>query len=154
MTNESSTRIINTGLIDSASLNVLLSTVGQLSDGIWENSNVARHYWKFADIELIDDEVCLVIKKCLFEYDHYDNNRPTENYFRSRMKLDPASIKKYFANKVRAIVRENAKDYPDAGIKFSAKCDVELDYMGSYDNSEIPIKVSDAYRVYKALITE
>ena len=152
MANESSTRIINTGLIDSASLNVLLSTIGQLSDGIWENSNVARHYWKFADIEMIDDEVCLVIKRCLFEYDHYDNNRPTENYFRSRMQLDPAAIKKYFANKVRAIVRENAKDYPDAGIKFNAKCDVKLGYMGSYDNSEIPIKVSDAYRVYKALI--
>ena len=152
MTNESSTRIINTGLIDSASLNVLLSTIGQLSDGIWKNSNVARHYWKFADIEMIDDEVCLVIKRCLFEYDHYDNNRSTENYFRSRMQLDPATIKKYFANKVRAIVRENAKDYPDAGIKFNAKCDVKLDYMGSYDNSEIPIKVSDAYMVYKALI--
>ena len=70
------------------------------------------------------------------------------------MHLDPVAIKKYFANKVRAIVRENAKDYPDASIKFNAKCDIELDYMGSYDNSEIPIKVSDAYRVYKALITE
>ena len=63
MANESSARIINTGLIDSASLNVLLSTIRQLSDGIWENSNIAQHYWKFADIEMIDDEVCLVIKK-------------------------------------------------------------------------------------------
>ena len=68
------------------------------------------------------------------------------------MQLDQAAIKKYFANKVRAIVRENAKDYPNAGIKFNAKCDVVLDYMGRYDNSKIPIKVSDAYRVYKVLI--
>lgn len=150
MTNESNTRIINTGLTDSASLNVLLSTLGQLSDGIWENSNVARHYWEFAEAEMIDDEVCLVIKKNSYEF--YDNRRPIENYFRTRLNLDPTAIKKYFANKVRAVVRENAKDYPDAGIKCSAKCDVELDYMSSYDNREIPIKASDAYRVYKALI--
>lgn len=151
MTNESNTRIINTGLTDSASLNVLLSTLGQLSDGIWENSNVARHYWEFAEVEMIDGEVCLVIKKNAYE--SYDNRcRPIENYFRTRMHLDPTAIKKYFANKVRAVVRENAKDYPNAGIKCSAKCDAELDYMSSYDNRDIPIKASDAYRVYKALI--
>lgn len=151
MTNESNTRIINTGLTDSASLNVLLSTLGQLSDGIWENSNVARHYWEFADIDMIDGEVCLVIKKNAYE-SYGRNSRPIENYFRTRMHLDPTAIKKYFANKVRAVVRENAKDYPNAGIKCTAKCDVELDYMSSYDNREIPIKASDAYRVYKALI--
>ena len=151
MTNESNTRIINTGLTDSASLNVLLSTLGQLSDGIWENSNVAEHYWQFAEVEMIDGEVCLVIKKNAYEsYDR--NSRPIENYFKTRMHLDPTAIKKYFANKVRAVVRENAKDYPSRGIKCSAKCDVELDYMSSYDNREIPIKASDAYRVYKALI--
>lgn len=151
MTNESNTRIINTGLTDSASLNVLLSTLGQLSDGIWENSNIARHYWEFAEADMIDGEVCLVIKKNAYE-SYGRNSRPVENYFRTRMHLDPTAIKKYFANKVRAVVRENAKDYPDAGIKCSAKCDVELDYMSSYDNREIPIKASDAYRVYKALI--
>lgn len=151
MTNESNTRIINTGLTDSASLNVLLSTLGQLSDGIWENSNVARHYWEFADIDMIDGEVCLVIKKNAYE-SYGRNSQPIENYFRTRMHLDPTAIKKYFANKVRAVVRENAKDYPNAGIKCTAKCDVELDYMSSYDNREIPIKASDAYRVYKALI--
>ena len=151
MTNESNTRIINTGLTDSASLNVLLSTLGQLSDGIWENSNVARHYWEFADIDMIDGEVCLLIKKESYDF-RSGNRRPTENYFRTRMHLDPTAIKKYFANKVRAVVRENAKDYPSRGIKCSAKCDVELDYMGSYDNRDISIKASDAYKVYKALI--
>lgn len=151
MTNESNTRIINTGLTDSASLNVLLSTLGQLSDGIWENSNVARHYWEFAEVEMIDGKVCLLIKKDSYDF-HSGNRRPTENYFRTRLNLDPIAIKKYFANKVRAVVRENAKDYPNAGIKCSAKCDVELDYMSSYDNRDIPIKASDAYRVYKTLI--
>lgn len=151
MTNESNIRIINTGLTDSASLNVLMSTLGQLSDGIWENSNVARHYWEFADIDMIDGEVCLLIKKNAYESYSY-NSRPTENYFRTRMHLDPTAIKKYFANKVRAVVRENAKDYPNAGIKCSAKCEVALDYMSDYDNHDNEIRACDAYRVYKALI--
>lgn len=151
MTNESNTRIINTGLTDSASLNVLLSTLGQLSDGIWENSNVARHYWEFAEVEMIDDEVCLVIKKDSYDF-HSGNCRPTENYFRTRMHLDPTSIKKYFANKVRAVVRENAKDYPSRGIKCTAKCEVALDYMSDYDNHDNEIRACDAYKVYKALI--
>lgn len=151
MTNESNTRIINTGLTDSASLNVLLSTLGQLSDGICENSNVARHYWEFAEVEMIDGEVCLVIKKNAYE--SYDNRcRPIENYFRTRLNLDPTAIKKYFANKVRAVVRENAKDYPNAGIKCSAKCEVALNYMSDYDNHDNEIRACDAYRVYKALI--
>ena len=150
MANESDICIIKTGLTDSVSLNVLLSTLGQLSDGIWENSNVARHYWEFADIEMIDNEVCIAIKKDLYYYPG-GKYRPIENYFKTRMHLDPTVIKKYFANKVKAVVRENAKDYPDAGIKCNAKCNVELDYMSSYDSKDIPIKASDAYIVYKAL---
>ena len=141
---------IETGLTDNLSLNVLLSTLGQLSDGIWENSNVANHYWRFANAEMIDGNVCLMIKKDMYNY-YGRNCRPTENYFRIRLNMDPAAIKKYFANKIKAVVRENAKDYPDAGIKCNAKCDVELDYMSCYDNSDIPIKASDAYKVYKAL---
>lgn len=141
---------IETGLTDNLSLNVLLSTLGQLSDGIWENSNVANHYWRFADAEMIDGKVCLMVNKNMFGH-HCGDWRPIENYFRIRLNMDPVAIKKYFANKVKAVVRENAKDYPEAGIKCNAKCDVELDYMGCYDNSDTPIKASDAYRVYKAL---
>lgn len=139
---------IETGLTDNISLNVLLSTLGQLSDGIWENSHVASHYWPFAEAEMIDDKVCLMISKDMFTCGY---NRPNENYFRTRLHLDPAAIKKYFANKVKAVVCENAKDYPEAGIKCNAKCDAELDYMSCYDDSNTPIKASDAYKVYKAL---
>ena len=142
---------IETGLTDSVSLNVLLSTLGQLSDGMWENSRVAEHYWKFADAVMVDDKVCLMIKKDMCDYHGYNCRPPIENYFRIRLHMDPVAIKKYFASKIKAVVRENAKDYPDAGIKCNAKCDVELDYMGCYDNSDTPIKASDAYRVYKAL---
>lgn len=141
---------IETGLTDNLSLNVLLSTLGQLSDGLWENSRVAEHYWEFAEAEIVDNQVCLMIKKDMYDY-HGGHRRPTENYFKTRLNMDPSAIKKYFANKVRAVVRQEAKDYPEAGIKCNAKCDVKLDYMSCYDNRDIPIKASDAYKVYKAL---
>lgn len=153
MTDYSNYMKIETGLTDSASLDVLKSTLGQLSDGIWENSHKAERYWPFAEAEMIDGNVCLMISK---EYNkRYGSGRNAWGYtngFRVDLAMDTTVIKKYFANKVRAVVRENAKDYPNAGIKCSAKCDVELDYMNSYDNRDIPIKASDAYRVYKTLI--
>ena len=144
---------IETGLTDSASLNVLKSTLGQLSDGIWENSRKAERYWPFAEAEMINGSVCLMISK---EYSkHYGYGRNAWGYtngFRADFAMDTTAIKKYFANKVRAVVRENAKDYPSHHIRCDAKCDVELDYMHCCDKSDIQIKASDAYKVYKALI--
>ena len=136
------TVIINTGLNDSASLNVLKSTLGQLSDGIWENSRKAERYWPFAEAEMIDGNVCLVISKGYRE--GYVNG------FRHDLNMDVPRIKDYFAKKIQAVVRENAKDYPERGIKCTANCDVALDYMSDYENDD-EILACDAHRVYKAL---
>lgn len=140
---------IEMDLNDNISLNVLKSTLGQLSDGIWENSHVAEHYWPFAEAEMVNNKVCLMINTGMLSYIGY--HHPNENYFRTRLHLDPAAIKKYFANKVKAVICQEAKDYPESGIKCNAKCNAELDYMGCYDDSNTPIKASDAYKVYKAL---
>ena len=136
------TVIINTGLTDSASLNVLKSTLGQLSDGIWENSRKAERYWPFADAELIDGNVCIVISK------GYKSGYT--NGFVYDLGMNESRIKDYFAKKVQAVVRENAKDYPGRGIKCTANCDVALDYMSDYE-SDSEILACDAHRVYKAL---
>jgi len=149
MTNTNSNAlIINTGLNDRVSLNVLKSTLGQLSDGMWENSRKAERYWPFADAEMIDGNVCLVINKEL--YKNYGSWGYT-NGFRFDLEMDPIRIKDYFAKKIQAVVRQESKDYPDAGIKCTAKCDVELDYMSDYDNYDNKIRACDAHKVYKAL---
>ena len=144
--------VINTGLTDSASLNVLRSTLGQLSDGMWENSRKAERYWPFAEAEMIDGNVCLVISK---EYSkRYGSGRNAWGYsngFMHDLAMDPVRIKNYFSHKVAEVVRENAKDYPNRGIKCTAKCEVALDYMSDYDNDENKIRACDAHRVYKAL---
>lgn len=136
------TVIINTGLTDSASLNVLRSTLGQLSDGIWENSRKAERYWPFADAKMIDGNVCLVISK--------ESKSGYTNGFLYDLSMSVTRIKDYFAKKIQAVVRENAKDYPGRGIKCTANCDVALDYMSDYE-SDSEILACDAHRVYKAL---
>lgn len=150
--NKENALVINTGLNDSVSLNILKSTLGQLSDGMWENSRKAERYWPFAKAEMVEGNVCLVIsKECSKRYGTGRNAWGYQNGFVYDFALDPMRIKEYFAKKIQAVVRENAKDYPNRGIKCNAKCEVELDYMGCYDKSNTPIKASDAHRVYKAL---
>ena len=144
--------IINTGLNDRASLNVLKSTLGQLSDGLWGHSCKAGCYWSFADAEMIDGNVCLVIsKEYVKRYGSGNNPRGYTNGFFYDLKMNVDRIKDYFAKKIQAVVRENAKDYPNRGIKCTAKCEAALDYMSDYDNWENAIRACDAHKVYKAL---
>lgn len=140
----SNTLVINTGLTDSASLNVLRSVLGQLSDGMWENSRKAERYWPFAEAEMVKGNVCLVISNDVYHGSY------TNGFFHD-LAMNPELIKKYFARKIQAVVRENAKDYPDAGIRCTAKCTAELDYMSDYDNYDNKIRACDAHKVVKAL---
>ncbi len=149
MTNvASNSLVINTGLIDSASLNVLKSTLGQLSDGMWENSRKAERYWPFADAGMIDGKVCIIISK--ESYKRYGSWGYT-NGFCFDLAMDPVRIKDYFAKKIQAVVRQEAKDYPNRGIRCSAKCETALDYMSDYDNYENKIRACDAHKVVTAL---
>lgn len=140
--------VIPTGLVDSISKSVLLNVIGQLSDGIWENSRAMTHYWPYVDVEYREDigQVCLVIS--LSDNSTFYGGHGY-NYFINPYKLnkDSVRIKKWFADKIKAIVRQESKDYPKRGIKFNVKCTLPLDYMYHYDDSSIRITVADAYRV-------
>ena len=152
--------IINTGLTDNTSKDVLRSVIGQLSDGIWENSPIMEHYWPYVKIELNNkDEVCIVISLPVatsLGCDYYHPNTRYYNWFIRRDKLggNPIKIKRWFANKIKQIVNQERKDHPHRAIKFSDKCDTELYYIDYYDGSNEGMQVCDAYRVYKALNQE
>ena len=150
------TIIIHTGMNDLVSKSILNNDLGQLSDGMWENSSTMAHYWPYVEIEMVDKEVCIVIYKpgssCKI---FLRENNCFNNWFvrMDKMDCDITKIKKWFAGKIKAIVNENAKDYPNRGIKFNAKCDADLDYMSMMDadHNYRDHKVSEAYAVYKAL---
>lgn len=116
---------IRTGLTDKNAYDVLSSVVGQLADGIWENSPGMSRYWQHMDI---DQEGSEVVAK--FDTQDYDSG------FRGK---DESQIKKWLANKVKQIVKEEGLDWNRDNTE-------RVSYMhGS-------VTVQDAYRVYDKLL--
>ena len=150
MANTFDSIVISTGLVDLTSKSVLENVLGQLSDGMWENSRAMEHYWPYAEVEMIDGKVCILISR-------YSNCSPSHcgdhplNHFRYKMNLDSVLIKKWFAGKIKAIIRQEAKDYPNRGLTCSLKCDVPLYYMYHHYDRDAKITAADAYKVAKAL---
>lgn len=128
---DTNTRRINTGLNHRLDYEVLSSVMGQMSDGIWENSSRVQPYWSFADILWENNEVIIAISSP----SRYDN--PYGN-------MSDEQVKRYFATKVKQVVMEEIKD--GANITWERNSKSSLDYM---DNS---VTVGDAYRVYDALL--
>lgn len=154
MMNNSDNLVIFTGLVDSVSKSVLENVIGQLSDGMWENSSAMTHYWPFVEIEMRNGQVCFVITKKDESY-CWSHGGYGYNYFVNSMKMnkDVKKIKNWFADKIKAIVNEYRKDYPNKEIKFNAKCNKGIGYMYYHneDGSYRDIKVCEAYAVYKHL---
>ena len=46
--------LVATGLKGYKNYSILNNIIGQLSDGMWENSRVAEHYWPYVEI-MMDD---------------------------------------------------------------------------------------------------
>lgn len=148
--------IVKTGLFSIKAQDVLDNVIGQMSDGMWENSKTMEHYWPFVDIKKINEEVCIVIDTEA-NNDKWHPNSSWNNWFLRGDKLgrDGEKIRSFFAKKIAQIVREDLKDHNSDRGKFTSKNLTELYYMHSYtkdeDGNYPPITVADAYAVYAAL---
>lgn len=148
--------VINTGLKDKTSESILLNVIGQLSDGMWENSRVMEHYWPFVNIDTDDKgEVRILIllpgSEDYKTYFHHNSSYNNWFIYCNKLNKDPVKIKRWFADKIHRLVTEERKDYPNKGIKFNGKCDVSLCYMYDHNVSGRDHLVSEAYNVYKHL---
>lgn len=117
--------IIKTGLTDKNAYDVLRSVEGQLADGIWENSPGMSRFWQYMSIGNEGNEV--VAK---FDTNDYSSG------FRGK---DELQIKKWLANKVKQIVKEEGLDWDRNNTE-------RVSYM--HGN----VTVQDAYRVYDKLL--
>ena len=117
--------IIKTGLTDKNAYDVLRSVEGQLADGIWENSPGMSRFWQYMSIDYEGSEV--VAK---FDTNDYSSG------FRGK---DELQIKKWLANKVKQIVKEEGLDWDRNNTE-------TVSYM--HGN----VTVQDAYRVYDKLL--
>lgn len=118
---------IKTGLTDDKAYDVLCSVIGQLSDGIWENSRGMERYWQYADIEREGSEVVIKVYRDVYQSGY--NGKSDED------------VKKYFATKIKQIVKEE-------GLVWDRNNTESCSYLDYHSG----VTVQDAYRVYDKLL--
>lgn len=136
-------------LRDETRAEVIDSVLGQLSDGIWENSGAMNKYWMFADVEgtdlVIDDEPFRDEKG----WGRYGSTlKRTQNGFAGK---NEKQIKDWFANKAKQVVKIWAEDESKDPkyIWNRANDDDIVDYMGGHKVRTIT--VADVYECYDFL---
>ena len=133
--------VVKTGLSasDKKAKEILNSVVGQMSDGIWENSPGYSRYWKNIDIGEEDGEIVI--------YGGISYGSPFLDYRSSTGVKDDSAVRKFMAHKIKQIVKIEADD-GNSDIVWKRDCETPLSYMG-YDET---ITVRDCYRVYDKLL--
>ena len=146
--------LIATGLKGQVNYSILDNVIGQLSDGMWENSPTASHYWPFAEIKMDEnDNVFIVIYKpgSNKEYCCRDNNIVNNWFVRwDKMNCDRSKIRNYFVKKIQQLVSDERKSYPNRNIKFSSNCNTKSNYFWNGATNENHT-ISDIYNTYKTL---
>lgn len=139
------TRKINTNLFSDKAFEMLESVIGQLSDGIWENSNAMDKYWRFASIKRADNnQIIIEISKDEYLRETYDYRcRYLQNAF---FKMSDAEVIQWFAGKLKQIVKIEMKNKPTLGA-WKRDNDSKLSYFGY--KQEIAVK--DVYTIYDFL---
>lgn len=126
---------------------VILSVLGQLSDGIWENSSAMNKYWQFADVEgtdlVIDDE------PFVYERDYSSRGYKTKSIRNGFSGMTEKQIRDWFANKAKQVVKIWAEDYgKDPKAVWDRNNLDEVTYMGHH---RMDVTVADVYECYDFL---
>lgn len=132
-----SERRIDTGLKTDLDMAILDAVLGQLSDGMWENSPMMDKYWPYIEIEKRGGKVYLDISDSYRKYDY-----PRNGF----MDMDDATIKTWLAKKLKAVIKEEGLDWKRDNAETT-------DYLST--DWRLPSKeeatVADCYYVYEVL---
>ena len=104
-------------------LEILCSVIGQMSDGIWENTRSMEKYWK-----------SLTYGKTEAGYIYLED----KNYV-------CADVRDFFANKIKQIIKTEIDDGYTVGLIWGRTCNVQPSYM--HGN----VTVGDCYELYELL---
>jgi hypothetical protein len=116
---------INTGIKATDNfMSILNSVIGQMSDGIWENTRSMEKYWKSLDYEKSPTGEIIIIDK---------------NY----VCADPVA---FFANKIKQIIQIEIDDGNNR-LSWARTCSACPSYIGHYSN----ITVGECYQLYELL---
>lgn len=139
-------RAIHTGLYGNINYEIIASVLGQMSDGIWENSSRTWKYWQCVYSEMRENEVILFVYNDSIKWPKYFDC-PFKNPYYSK---SDEEVKKMFARRIRQVAKINENDYPKNGLSWSKNNNNYLQYMGGHVVEDV--SVADAYRAYKILI--
>lgn len=128
--------LVSTGLSDAKAEDVLNSVIGQMSDGIWENTSQMDRYWKNLEIIKKDGELYIQAN--------------TDSYSSGFKGYTEDEIRKFVANKVKQIAKMYIEDYKGSAkdLAWDRNCTVKCDYLDYHSGATI----QDAYRVYDKLL--
>lgn len=138
--------IVPTGLKGEKAREILDSIIGQMSDGMWENSPQMEHYWRFINVEKTGGELAFIVDGTQGEWEagsRPGNNHFTENYFMTKLGGKTDAIKQFMAKKLKAIAKEEIKDEQDP-IGWDRNNEMKSGYLAG--------TISDVYFVYETLL--
>ena len=136
-------RIIYTPFYSNKAREVFSSVLGQMSDGIWENSDRMNKYWRFAEIKVAPNNHVYIEIENVSGKSNYDY-RWTENGF-SRMTDE--EVLQFFATKIKYIMQ---LDLRDANVSDGWKRN-NTEFMSNYLNYHEKISVAEVYCIYDIL---
>ena len=123
-------RTIDTNLADTElNREILDSVIGQLSDGMWENSPSMRKYWRFVEIGRRGGQMVILI-----------DDQSFGSGFRGR---DDVWVRNFFAGKIKQLAFEEVDS-----AEWKRTSDLHLSYLS---HGKAIVTVSCAYRAYDAL---
>ena len=130
--------IIHTGLSDKKAEEILKSVIGQMSDGIWENSRGMERYWTNCDIGTEGTELTINIK---------------QGYGSGFYGKSEEQIKNFFANKIKQIAETEIEDgLNNSETGLSASWNRNDTTKSTYLSYKEDVTIQDAYRVYDKLL--
>ena len=144
MSNTSGSRIIKTPFYSNKAKEVLNGVIGQLSDGIWENSSRMNKYWRFVKINTSPNGQIYIEIDVATGKPEYDN-RWIVNGFNG---MTDDEVIKFFADKIKYIMKLDLKD---AGINDGWKRN-NTEYKTCYLNYHEDISVAEVYCIYDKLL--
>lgn len=139
-------RKIATGLYTQTAMDCLNSVLGQLSDGMWENTLSMAKYWCYVNISReADGQVIINVSEdrfVLVDCNSYGNGFRNMNDFK---------VMNFFADKIKQIAKEEFKDSLEKKLLWDRQCKREVTYLTRVGNQHPKIVVRDAYLVYETL---
>lgn len=109
-------------------LKILSSVIGQMSDGIWENTRSMEKYWKSLD----------------YGKDAFGNIYLEDHYGVC------ADVRDFFANKIKQIVKVEIDDGRTSGLNWDRMCSIAPCYI-DFGSIGTTITVGDCYELYELL---